>query len=203
VFLVASPRCCHDERLQSCITPNAITVFLIYHHDDYKAAEAFVRDHGHLFEHTYTRGVTEGDDFVGSPSDDTIIRSIRDRYIHDASLAIVLLGAATWGRRFVDWEIAAALGTQEDEPLALMALDVDGRMQSRMPPRLRGATHASAGHSSVIYVSLPASSQDVHASAQEAIHNRPRRQSTPATLLRTDLRSAGEMAAKAAPSQEV
>lgn len=112
-----------------------MSAFLIYHHDDYQAAEAFVATYTPMFNDVYTRGVTEGDDFVDSPSDDAIIGSIQARYLRDATLAIVLLGATTWSRRFVDWEIAAALGGPSDVPLALMALALEPEAP-RVPPRL-------------------------------------------------------------------
>lgn len=81
--------------------------------------------------------MTDGDDFVDSPSDATIVAAIRERYLRDATLAIVLLGESTWSRRFVDWEIAAALGGHGDVPLAMLAVTVTDQAPARLPPRLR------------------------------------------------------------------
>jgi len=90
---------------------------------------------GDRFADVRTRGVTEGDDFVTSPSDEVILHSIRRRYLTDATLAIVLVGATTWTRRFVDWELAAALDPAVGRPLPVLALDLDDAVR-RLPPRL-------------------------------------------------------------------
>ena len=162
---------------------------MIYHHDDGDAAAHFVGEFGPLFEQTYTRGVTDGDDFVGSPVDDLIIDSIRNRYVLDASLAIVLLGKSTWSRRFVDWEIAAALNTGAATPLPLLALCLT-REPPRLPPRLL-PTRPFAGQGPLARVaSMPRSagelSTDVACSLQVGrCHHASR---PPSPLLRSDLR---------------
>lgn len=95
----------------------------------------FVDRFDHLFAGVLTRGVTEGDDFVASPSDEVILRSIRRRYLVDATVAILLVGQSTWTRRFVDWELAAATDPVVGQPLPVLTFDVDGHA-SRLPPRL-------------------------------------------------------------------
>ena len=79
-----------------------------------------------------------GDDFVSSPSDEEIIRCIRERYMAGVSVAIVLLGTSTWSKRFVDWEIAAAIGLPGHAPLPIVLFDLDPRSRSKtpLPPRL-------------------------------------------------------------------
>lgn len=54
-------------------------------------------------------GVTEEDDFVDSDDPDYIKRRIREKYLADSSVTILLLGKETWGRKFIDWEIASSL----------------------------------------------------------------------------------------------
>jgi len=100
-----------------------------------------------VFSTVHTRGVTDGDDFVGSPSDAEIISSIRARYICDASLAVVLLGTSTWTQRFVDWEIAAAIASPQDAALPLVLFDLQPRARGRtpLPPRLTSAGTLSLG----------------------------------------------------------
>ena len=117
------------------------------------------------------------------------MQSIRDRYLHDASLAIVLLGAATWSRRFVDWEIAAALGLGDDEPLALVAVDLDGRMPSRLPLRLWAAIQASPAEASTHHVGLPCSRDQLERAITDALrHPLHEPSNARAALLRVDLR---------------
>jgi len=112
-----------------------VSAHLIFHHADSDQVDGFVHQFGHLFASLGQRGVTAGDDFVSSPSDDVIIRSIRARYLSGVSIAIVLLGSSTWSRRFVDWEIAAAIGGPDDVSLGLIGWDL-GSSEIRLPPRL-------------------------------------------------------------------
>jgi MTH538 TIR-like domain (DUF1863) len=40
---------------------------------------------------------------------DTIRRKIRDEYLRDSTVTVVLIGSQTWQRRHVDWEIYSSL----------------------------------------------------------------------------------------------
>ncbi len=144
--------------------------------------ENFVDRYGTLFDAVYTRGVTEGDDFVASPSDDLIIASVRNRYLLDASLVIVLLGESTWSRRFIDWEIAAALGGPHGEPLAVAAFTIGEPSATKLPPRL-----ATLAPCPATVHCLPTSDEQLLG----AIASTLTRQGVPASstpLLRTDIR---------------
>jgi hypothetical protein len=37
------------------------------------------------------------------------MRRVREEYLRDTSVTIVMVGRNTWGRKFVDWEIASSL----------------------------------------------------------------------------------------------
>lgn len=157
-----------------------------YHHDDYDAVESFVDCFGALFGAVYTRGVTDGDDFVASPSDDVIIGCVRDRYLRDASLAIVLLSESTWSRRFIDWEIAAALGGIRQQPLALATFAIGDPSTTRLPPRLASATPGPP----VVHC-LPRTAAQLRTAMSVATSSALARPRTPADqvpLLRSDIR---------------
>jgi hypothetical protein len=49
------------------------------------------------------------DDEVDSEDLEYVNRVIREDYINGSSITIVLCGAETWKRRFIDWEIASTL----------------------------------------------------------------------------------------------
>jgi len=40
---------------------------------------------------------------------DTIRRKIRDEYLRDSTVTVVLIGAQTWQRKHVDWEISSSI----------------------------------------------------------------------------------------------
>lgn len=81
-------------------------VFLSYYHrEDQFYRDEFEYRFGHLFV-SKSVGVGEIDSDL---SDHYIKRLIREEYITDSSVLIVLVGPNTKGRKHVDWEISAAL----------------------------------------------------------------------------------------------
>lgn len=40
---------------------------------------------------------------------DTIRQKIRDEYLRDSTVTVVLVGKRTWQRKFVDWEIGSSI----------------------------------------------------------------------------------------------
>ena len=82
-------------------------VFVSYQHSQdqiyYEAfSRAFHDTHEAVFDNSLERQI-DSDDV------DYVIRRIREDYIHGTSCTIVLVGAETWGRKYVDWEIKATL----------------------------------------------------------------------------------------------
>jgi hypothetical protein len=49
---------------------------------------------------------------IDSNDVDYVMRRIREHHLHGSSCTIVLCGADTWRRRYVDWEIMASLNQQ-------------------------------------------------------------------------------------------
>lgn len=82
--------------------------FVSYHVADVDEVTQFLDDFGTEFI-PRSVGVTEEDDFVDSTDTEYIKRRIREKYLADSTVTIVLLGQCTWGRKFVDWEISSSL----------------------------------------------------------------------------------------------
>lgn len=81
-------------------------VFICYYHkDDQYYRDRFETLFGHLF---INRSVDDGD-IDSNNSDEYIKKLIQNDYISDASVVVVLLGAKTYCRKHVDWEISAGL----------------------------------------------------------------------------------------------
>ncbi len=86
-------------------------VFISYHHEDQDEVEQFIDDfgiNGQVFIH---RGLGLGmkDDIINSNDTDYVMRRIRELYLKDSTVTIVMIGKCTWARRYVDWEIQASL----------------------------------------------------------------------------------------------
>ena len=81
-------------------------VFISFHEDDIDYKERFVHKARSVI---IDKSVDTGD------IDDTGIKvarirqKIRDEYIRDATVTIVLIGPRTWQRKHVDWEIGSSL----------------------------------------------------------------------------------------------
>ncbi len=85
--------------------------FISYHHTDQEAVNKFVRDFDHDRDTFIARGLGEEmpGDIIQSTDTDYIMRRIRERFLSDSTVTIVLLGRCTWARRYVDWELQASL----------------------------------------------------------------------------------------------
>ena len=88
--------------------------FISYHHgqdEEWKAR--FVRMMGDriIDKSIYVGEIVD----TNSPTADTL-RRIREEYISEATVAVVLIGSRTWQRKFVDWEIGAALRDTDMNP---------------------------------------------------------------------------------------
>jgi hypothetical protein len=94
-------------------------VFISYHHDnnkphdyfnkrDLEYREKFESIFAHSFETIISKSVQDGDIPSYSSSDNTHT-IIRDEYLRDSTVTVVLIGQDTWKRKHVDWEISSSL----------------------------------------------------------------------------------------------
>lgn len=85
--------------------------FISYHHADEDEVAAFIDHFDNDHDVLISRGIgaSMAGDVIDSDNADYIKQRIRTLYLRDSSVTLVMVGAETWGRRFVDWEIAASL----------------------------------------------------------------------------------------------
>ncbi len=81
-------------------------VFISFHEEDMKYKDRFVQKAKNVI---IDKSVDTGDIDDKSRKTDTIRQIIRDEYIRDATVTIVLIGPKTWQRKHVDWEIGSSL----------------------------------------------------------------------------------------------
>jgi len=83
-------------------------VFISHHHaNDQRYKDALV-DLGEGNSIFVDRSVDTGD-IPGDWTDEQIRRSIRDRYLRDPTVTIVLVGSETRRRKHIDWEIHSSI----------------------------------------------------------------------------------------------
>ena len=93
---------------------NRHKVFISYYHeDDQEWKERLVRIMG---DKIVDRSVNIGDIVGNNPPTEDTLRRIRENYISDATVTVVLIGPRTWQRKYVDWEINAALRDTDHNP---------------------------------------------------------------------------------------
>ena len=81
-------------------------VFISFHHADQSYKDYFVRAMGDDF---VDESVADGDIDDRNLATETIRQRIRDNFIRDATVTVVLIGPCTWQRKHVDWEIGSSL----------------------------------------------------------------------------------------------
>ena len=120
-------------------------VFVSYHHgNDQYYREKFEN----LFSNTYdimvSKSVQIGDINENLPTE-TIRQKIRDEYLRDSTVTVVLIGSETWKRKHVDWEIGSSIKqTQHSSRSGLIGIllpsyprsDMTKYNQNTIPPRL-------------------------------------------------------------------
>lgn len=84
--------------------------FISYHHDDQKYVDEFVNTFDEKKGVFIARALGVMDQgIIDSTDTDYIMRRIKEKYLTDSTVTIVLIGKCTWARRYVDWEIASTL----------------------------------------------------------------------------------------------
>lgn len=80
--------------------------FISYNAADKVAVDRFCETYSGSF---IRRGLKMEDDIINSNDTDYVMRRIRQLYLQDSTVTIVLIGKCTWARKFVDWEVQASL----------------------------------------------------------------------------------------------
>ncbi len=158
-------------------------VFISYHHKDQKQVDNFINTFDNQRNGFIVRGVgiEMDNDIINSDNTDYVMRKIRERYIKDSTVTIVLIGSETWSRRYVDWEIQASLRhgvTQSKEvilPNGLMGI----RLSSSYKQPERFALNREKGPNDDYYARLydyPTSVTDLKLWIEDAYNARWSRQ---------------------------
>jgi len=90
--------------------------FVSYHHaldESYK--NIFELRFGNSFGAIVPGSVKVGEIDPNLPTE-TIRQKIRDEYLRDTSVTVVLIGAQTWQRKHIDWEIGSSIRDTKTNP---------------------------------------------------------------------------------------
>ena len=144
----------HSKRNQISKVPRH-KVFVSFHSQDKTYKDAFVE----MMEDDIVDWSVGDHDIEDSQSDDAIRQEIRDRFIREATVTVVLIGKCTWRRKHVDWEIGASLRhTPTNHRCGLLGIllpthpnyEEDKFNERLVPPRLADNVSEENSFSSVI-----------------------------------------------------
>jgi hypothetical protein len=148
--------------------------FIVFDPADHEPAARFVGRFRDVFI-ARARGIRDEDGLEADGDTDpgALLHEVRRRYVWEAALTIVLTGSCTWARRYVDWEIAAALRDDDDigQRTGLLGIRLPGLPASRpaiVPERF--ADNVDAGYAT--FRPYPASSEELRAWVESALVDR-------------------------------
>ncbi len=91
-------------------------VFVSYHHaNDQWYRNKFEALFSDYYNIMVSKSVQIGDISINLKTD-TIRQKIRDEYLRDSTVTVVLIGSETWKRKHVDWEIGASIRQTQFNP---------------------------------------------------------------------------------------
>lgn len=126
--------------------------FISYHHNDEYEVQQFIQDFDHDQDVLIARGIgaSMAGDIINSDNADYIKARIREKYLRDTTVTIVLVGKCTWARRFVDWEVAASLrNTSTARRSGLLAITLPSAADyydKKLPARVADNVNGSDGY---------------------------------------------------------
>jgi len=98
--------------------------FISFHQKDRSEVDAFIDKWASkegLFN-PKVLGISDNDDFINSADPEYVMSRIREKYLSDSTVTIVLIGKCTHSRRYVDWEIKASLRQGDYTPNGLLGI---------------------------------------------------------------------------------
>jgi hypothetical protein len=95
---------------------NRHKVFVSYHHaNDQYYRNRFEQLFSGAYDVMVSKSVQIGDINTYLPTE-TIRQKIRDEYLRDSTVTVVLIGAETWKRKHVDWEVGSSIRNTQFNP---------------------------------------------------------------------------------------
>lgn len=126
--------------------------FISYHHDDEDEVQRFIQTFDHDENVLISRGIgaSMAGDIINSNSNDYIMRRVREDYLRDSTVTIVMVGRNTWGRKFVDWEVATSLRNtasyNRNGLLAITLPSMAGSAGRQLPARVNDNVKGDDGY---------------------------------------------------------
>lgn len=157
---------------KSATSPVRHKVFVSYHAADAVEVVEFIEKYDEVFIARAIGMEEDGSDIIDSTNVEYIRRTIREKYLKDSTVTMVLVGACTWARKFVDWEIYSSLRSSPT-PNGLLAVQLPSTSTStRAPNRLELNRPKSGNEGYAEYHVTPTSAAALRSNIQSAFDAR-------------------------------
>lgn len=121
-------------------------------------------------------GTSDNDDFINSDDPEYVMTRIREKYLGDSTVTIVLLGGCTHSRRYVDWEIKSSLRRGSYTPNGLVGIVLPSKVNSaHLPPRFEQNWQRDEANCYARYRSAPTSASQLGGWIEDAYSARTSR----------------------------
>lgn len=122
-----------EGQRKSATSPVRHKVFISYHAVDAVEVVNFIDRYDDVFIARAIGMEEDGSDIIDSTDVDYIRQTIREKYLKDSTVTMVLVGTCTWARKFVDWEIYSSLRNNPN-PNGLLAVQLPSTPKTTSVP---------------------------------------------------------------------
>lgn len=151
--------------------------FISYHKHDSDEVNNFIKTFDNNHDVFIYRAVREMDNnIINSNNHDYIMRRIRELYLTNSTVTIVMIGQCTWSRKYVDWEIASTLRNDSiNKRSGLMAITLPSvaNIVKTLPPRFNDNLNGDNGYAK--WYKYPTSASSLANMIEEAFQARTQR----------------------------
>jgi len=163
-----------EKTILASTQPVRRKVFISHYHLHQAETDAFLRNFGSVFIRK-TVGAMGDDNLIDSTNPEYVMRRIREEYIGDSTVTIVLVGSCTHSRRYIDWEIKGSLRQGADSlPNGLLAIQC-APSGADLPPRLEANWQSSNINCYAKYYRYPHSHEELRQWIEDANNARTTR----------------------------
>lgn len=154
---------------------NRRKVFISHYKGDRNEVDAFIKDFSTVFI-PKVLGANDNDDFINSTNTDYVMQRIREKYLGDSTVTIILIGSCTHSRRYIDWEIKSSLrqGQYIQNGLIGILLPSQGN-SAHLPPRLKSNWAKEESDCYARYRAYPSSKEELSLWIEDAYQARTSR----------------------------
>lgn len=154
---------------------NRRKVFISHYKGDKNEVDSFVKNFSDIFI-PKVLGANNNDDFINSTNTDYVMQRIRDKYLGDSTVTIVLIGNCTHSRRYIDWEIKSSLCQGQNIPNGLLGILLPSKGDSaHLPPRFKDNWENPETNCYARYRSYPTSKDQLASWIEDACQARTSR----------------------------